>query len=469
MSTDAALSTRLARHIAALRYEDLPAATVVSTKRALLDGLGVAIAASGISDDVRPFVELARAQGGAPQASILGSWERVNASSAALANGAMAHALDFEDAFDAAPTHPNASLIPAALAIAQSQPGISGQDFILAMAVGCDVSCRMALSVGDALERSPWYPPTIVSALGAVTATAKLMNLGEAQIKDALSLLLCQLGVAGEIKHSQDTVLRAVREAFPAQTAVTAASLAARGVRGFEAPLEGRGGFFKLFANGMFDETKLCADLGKRFYIDELSFKPWPCCRGTHPYIEAAQQLRAQHELDWRQIKSIRARIGPVQRMLSEPIERKRAPSTAIDAKFSIPFSVASAFIDTEVTLDSFATSKLNDANVLGLAQKVDFDFREHGMTATNGALEVELADGERFTAEIAQALGHPSRPLDDARLKAKFIDCVKRAAKPMNDHESDGLAARIMTLDSAPSLNRDLFARHPREGGDPS
>jgi 2-methylcitrate dehydratase PrpD len=317
------------------------------------------------------------------------------------------------------------------------------------MAIGCDVSCRVALSVGDALERSPWYPPTIVAALGAVAATAKLMQLDEGQIKDALSLLLCQLGVAGEIKHSEHTVLRAVREAFPAQTAVTAALLAAQGVRGFEAPLEGRGGFFKLFTNGSFDEAKLFADLGKRFYIDELSFKPWPCCRGTHPYIEAAQQLRAQHKIDWQQIKSIRARIGPVQRMLSEPVARKRAPSTAIDAKFSIPFTLASAFVDPEVTLDSFSNDKLENADVLGLAHKVEFDYREQGMTATNGAIEVELADGQRFTAEITQALGHPSRPFADERLKAKFIDCVKRAAKPLSGAEAQGLVERVMRLEN--------------------
>jgi 2-methylcitrate dehydratase PrpD len=457
MSTDAAISTRLARHIASIRFEDLSAATIASTKRALLDGLGVAIAASGVSDDVRPFLELARVQGGAPQASILGSWERVNASSAALANGAMAHALDFEDAFDAAPTHPNASLIPAALAIAQSQASVSGNDFIVAMALGCDVSCRMALSVGDALERSPWYPPTIVSALGAVTATSKLMRLDEARIKDALSLMLCQLGCAGEIKHSEHTVLRAVREAFPAQTAVTAALLAARGVRGFEAPLEGRGGFFKLFANGVFDEAKLFDDLGGRCYIDELSFKPWPCCRGTHPYIEAAQQLRTQHTLDWRQIKSVRARIGPVQRMLSEPIARKRAPSTAIDAKFSIPFTVACAFIDAEVTLDSFSSDKLRSADVLALAQKVDFDYREQGMTATSGAIEVELVDGKRFNTEITQALGHPSRPLDDARLTAKFVDCVKRAAKPMSATDASDLGIRIMSLEQLSGIDAAL------------
>ena len=459
MSSDLEISSRLARHIATLRYEDLPSSTIVSTKRALLDGLGVMIAASGSSEDVRPFVELSRAQGGSPEASILGSWERVSATGAAFANGAMGHALDFEDAFDAAPTHPNASLLPAALAIAQSQPNISGRDFLLAMAIGCDVSCRVALSAGNALERTPWYPPTILGSLGAIAATAKLLKLTEAQIKDAFSLMLCQTSCPAEIKYSEHTVIRAVREAFPAQAAVIAARLAAKGVRGFDHPLEGRAGFFALFAGGSYDPAKLFDGLAQRFYIDDLSFKPWPCCRGTHPYIEAAQQLRAHHDIDWRRIARVSAAIGPVQRMLSEPIERKQAPSTVIDAKFSIPFTVATALIAPEVTLDSFSPVTLRDADVRALARRITCDFHEQGIGPTNGALEIVLDDGRRVTAEIPQALGHPSRPLDDERLTAKFIDCAVRGAKPLSRDDAQALCNRVLRIDEAASFDEGLFA----------
>jgi 2-methylcitrate dehydratase PrpD len=457
MSLDLDISARLARHVESVRYEDLSPATLHSTKRALLDALGVMLAASGLSEDVQPFVVMARAMGGAGESSILGSWERVSASAAAFANGAMAHALDFEDSFDAAPTHPNASSIPAALAIAQSLQSVSGREFLTAIAVGCDVTCRLALSVGNALERSPWYPPPILGAFGAVAAAAKLTRLNVEQIKDAFSLMLCQTACPGEIKHSEHSVIRAVREAFPAQAAVTSAMLAAKNVRGFDRPFEGQGGFYRLFASGTCDEHALFAQLGERFYIDELSFKPWPCCRGTHPYIEAAQQLRDGHALDWRRIKSIRARIGPVQRMLSEPVERKRAPSTVIDAKFSIPFTTATAFIAPEVTLDCFSVEKLRHSDVLSLSQCVEFDFQEQGASATNGAIDVELDDGHHLGAEIPQALGHPSRPLDDSRLQAKFVDCAMRALKPMSREEAEGLCERVMDLDEIDGLDDAL------------
>ena len=111
-----------------LPYAALPAATIVATKRALLDGIGVILAASGISDEAQPFVALARRQPAEPSATVLGHGLRAAPAAAALANGAMSHALDYEDAFDLAPVHPNASLIPAALAAAEAHGPVSGED-----------------------------------------------------------------------------------------------------------------------------------------------------------------------------------------------------------------------------------------------------------------------------------------------------------------------------------------------------
>lgn len=441
----AQLSAALARHVAGVRFEHLPASTVAATKRALLDGLGVAIAASGLSEEVRPFVGLARSMGSPREASILGSWERVSAPAAALANGAMAHALDYEDAFDAAPIHPNASLIPAALATAQAL-GADGMTLLAAIAVGCDVSCRLALAVGDSLERA-WYPPAILGAYGAAAATARLRGLSADQVLDAFSLMLCQTTCPQEIKFSQHSVIRAVREAFPAQAAVISAALAAQGVRGFEAPFEGKGGFFHAFADGACNAEALLADLGERFYIEELSFKAWPCCRGVHPYIEAAQRLRAEHAIEPRDIAVVHASIGPVQRMLCEPLPRKRAPATLIDAKFSIPFTVAAALAQPEVTLETFTPQQLSNPELLALARLIEPVATDR--SPTSGALEIVLRNGLTVACEIDQALGHPSRPLSDARLRAKFIDCATRAKTPMTASQAAALCDAMWTLET--------------------
>jgi 2-methylcitrate dehydratase PrpD len=446
------VSAVLAAHLAQVEYQQLPATTVAAARRAILDGLGVMLAASGSSNDVLPFVQLARAQGrgtGA-QAHILGHAERVSAPLAALANGAMAHALDFEDAFDAAPVHPNASLLPAALAIAEAHGPVSGREFITAVSAGCDLVCRMALALRQPLEAGGWYPPPILGAFGATAAACRLLRLAPQQFSDAFSLLMCQNSCPGEIKYSANSVIRAVREAFPAQAAVLSALLAADGVRGFEAPLEGQSGFYRLYAGGHFEAGDLLNGLGARYWIEQLSFKRWPCCRGTHAYIEIAQWLRGQHRFAATDIDAIVIAGGEVQQMLCEPALQKRAPQTIIDAKFSLPFTIAVALAGGEVTLGSFTAQRLQEPALLALATRTRFELQPGWGRdrAASGDLTVMLRDGRRLRHTVAQALGDPSRPLDDAQLRAKFIDCAARAAAPLARPTAAALADRIMQLE---------------------
>ena len=213
---------------------------------------------------------------------------------AAFANGAMAHALDFEDAFDPAPCHPNASLLPA-LEHGRIAITLGGRDFIASGRVGCDLVCRMALSLRRPMEAAGWYPPPILGAFGATAAVSRALRLTPAQITDAFSLLLCQNTCPGEIKHSPETVIRAIREAFPAQASVLSSLLAERGVAGFAHPFEGRSGFFALYASAATSRSDITEGWANDIGSSSLSFKQWPCCRGTHAYIEAAQTLRRGH------------------------------------------------------------------------------------------------------------------------------------------------------------------------------
>ena len=460
-SAAGALSKTLATHIAGARYSDLPPATIAATKRAILDGFGVMLAASGLSEDAAPFATLARSTGGAPHCSLLGSRDRVAAPMAALANGALAHALDFEDAFDPAPLHPNASLLPAALALAELRQPICGEEFIVAVAVGCDLACRIGLSLRRPLESGGWYPPPIIGAFGAVAASTKLLGLDARQILDAFSLLLGQNSCPGEIKRSADTVIRAVRESFPAQAAVSCALLAQLGVRGFEEPLEGKYGFFSLFAGGQYEPRDLLEGLGERYWIDSLSFKQWPCCRGTHAFIEAAQVLRRQHEFAAEDVRQLTLLGGATQQMLCEPWAQKLEPSTPIDAKFSLPFVTSAALIEPEITLRSFTAERLTCPRVLALAKKSEFrSDPEFAGNAAGGSLRIVLADGRELQHIVAEALGDPKRPLSDAALRAKFIDCTAQAATPIDASASQQMAERIFALEREADAGWVLSAR---------
>jgi 2-methylcitrate dehydratase PrpD len=445
------LSETLAWHVADYDAASLPDTTIHAAKRALLDGIGVMLGASGISPEIVPFVDYAMS-GGPGEATILGYDARVTPAMAAFANGAMAHALDFEDAFDPAPSHPNASLLPAVLAVLRTGAPVSGRELLAAIAIGCDLACRIGLALTRDMEVGGWYPPPIRGAFGAVAAAARIQRLSARQTLDAFSLLLCQTTMPGEIKYSADTVIRAVREAFPAQAAVQATQLAARGVRGFDAPFEGKAGFYRLYAEGHYDRGRLLDRLGEHFWIDRLTFKRWPACRGTHAYIEAAQYLRARHGINPDTIVAITATGGEVQRMLVEPADRKAAPATAIDAKFSIPFTVAAALLDDEVTLDSYDSASLDDPRKCDLASRVRFELRtDWGMAhAASGILVIEVAGGARYEQAVESALGGPDRPIDDDRLTAKFRHCATRAKHPLSDARIEQMAAAIWSIDEA-------------------
>lgn len=441
------LSESIAAHVAGFAPDSLPVSTSHATRRALLDAVGVMLAASGLSDEARPFRTLAATEAGAGPARLLGSDARVPVQTAAFANGALAHALDFGDTYDAGPAHPGAALVPALLALCDADPSIDRRRLISAMALGSDLTCRLSHTPRAPMERRGWYPPPLIGTLGAAAGCAHLLGLTARQTADAIGLAWCQVTFPAAIKYDATSHVRAIREAFAARASVSGALLARGGVRGFSAPLEGEGGFFAVHV-GDHDDAPLRDDLGRIFYGDRVSFKPWPSCRGTHAYIQAGLALRRRFAIDPRAIASVEVVIGPVQEMLVEPRATRIAPLTAIDAKFSIPFTLASALVHDTVDLDSFAPAARTDPAVLALAEKVvarrhpDWS-RAH---AAAGGVVLIMSDGGRHEMMVEQARGDPGQPMSDADLTAKFVACAARAEVPLDADAAYALASRILS-----------------------
>lgn len=447
------ITVALARHAAAARFEDLPPEAVAAAKRSLLDAVGVMIAASGLEPACRAFADQAREQGGPGQSTVLGYGFKAPALMAAFANGALAHALDFEDAFDGAPIHPNAPTIPAALAVAEARGGVSGKELIAAVAVGCDVVCRLGLAFTENLDVYGFYPPPILGAFGAATAAGRLLGLDERGFEDAFALTLSQSIATAQFKTTPDSTIRAVRDAFAAQAGVQAAQLAARGVRGFGGVFEGKHGFYALYARGAYDPAVILDRLGREFRGADVSFKPWPACRGTHAFIEAAQALAAQHQIRADQVAHMTLTASPMMAMLAEPFEQKTAPTTAIDAKFSLAFTVATELVHGAVNLASFSREALADPRVLDLARRSTFvpdPAAPPGMAGmTSGTLTLSLTDGRTVEARVERPRGHPSNPMSDAELRRKFLDCSAFAARPVSPEGAVAFADRVARLEA--------------------
>ncbi len=424
----------LARNIAETTYEDISAVAIDAAKRSFLDALGVTLAASTLGDGCRPFVDLAMAESGVEESTILGFGARASALMAAFANGSMAHALDFEDAHDRAPVHPNAATIPAALAVAESIGNVSGEEFLTATVLGSDLVCRLGLALNEDPLEYGWYIPPILGAFGATTAVCKLLNLTVEQILDAFALTLCQATCSAELTRAPHSLVRSIRDAFSAKAGVLSALLAKEGVGGFNEPIEGKAGLFGLYARGDYDPLVLTNELGRTFEGANVSFKPWPSCRGTHAYIDAILQILDSlgvGNLKPSDVQAIRIVVSPVNKMLCEPLESRQNPRTAIDAKFSLPFVVATALLYGEVTLDRFTPQALADQDVLEIARKVTYEV-DTGLTlkeAVRGFVQLSTRS-DTLSKRVDYPYGHPENPISQEALVSKFMACAKHSVR---------------------------------------
>jgi len=408
----------------AARGVDRPA--LEAARIALADALAVMVAATGLEPRVRPFMAHATVSGSGPS-TLIGENLKVSPIFAALANGALAHAIDFEDTFEEGMVHPNASLVPAVLALAESEKSSAG-DVLAAMALGCDFSCRASLALdGDPAQRG-WYHPPILAGLGAVLGAALLVKLDADGIRNALGLFIGQFMLGDELKRSPRSDLRAVREGFAARAAVEAALLARAGVEAVETPIEGPSGLFAMLTANP-PEAQAFATVGTVFHGPEVGIKRWPSCRGTHAAILAALAFRRKGIIG-KDIAAVGVQVGPPNDMLFVPRSQRIAPQTAIDGKFSIPFVFASVMEAGDLTLGSFSPSHLRAPETLALAARVTMS----AQPVTEGAeaiYTIETKAGKTLHETIDAVPIWRTRDMALSDLAPKLETCFNSASRP--------------------------------------
>lgn len=448
-------SLALAQHVAGASIGAMTAAARHMSARSILDAIGVSMAASGEEPACAPFLAQALEAGGRPQSLVLGTGRRAPLAMAALANGALAHALDYEDAHDPSRTHPNAAAVAAAVSIATARGGISGSDFLLAVALGADVACRVSMAQGNVDELPlAFYPPAIAGTFGATATASRLLGLDATQTLAAFSIALCQNSCSAEILSDAYSDLRAVRDGFSAQAGVQAAQLAARGVRGFSAPFEGERGLYAMVSGGQHVPGLLTRELGRRFEGEFVGFKAWPACRDNHPYIQAVLEGQARDDIDPASVESIMAEVPQRSLIVTEPMAEKRRPRAAIDAKFSLYFTVAATLRQRAVTFGTYKPAALRDAATLALADRVEY-------RVGNGPprLLLRLRDGRSLQWQPGTLYGSPENPLPDDVLVEKFIDCGSVARRPRPAGALRALAARLLAIESERDMRKLLLS----------
>ncbi|ROO88274.1 2-methylcitrate dehydratase PrpD [Actinocorallia herbida] len=426
------LGRTLAEFATATRH--LPPEVETSVRQRILDVLGLCVAAHRLETSAA-IVGYVRDQGGAPQATVIGGGpDKVPAPLAALANGVLAHSLDYDDTHLPSVLHPSASVVPAALAAAELA-GATGAETVRAVAVGLEICVRLGMAGYDAEAGNSVFfehgqhATSICGALGGAVAAGLLFGLDSEGLLDCLGVTASMAAGLIEANRTGGTVKR-LHCGWAAHSAVTAADLVRRGFTGPPTVLEGRFGFFQAFLRGEYFPEEITRGLGDAWAVPGIFFKPYPANHFTHTAVDAAARLRAEG-LDPDRVERLVLGVpAPVIRTIGEPIEVKRAPDTGYQAQFSGPYAVATGLLGgggLGAGLDDYTDALARDPLRRALMAKVEV-VADPQATAIFPAqfpaiLTAVDSGGRTWRAEVLANRGGPARPLSEAELGRKFRD----------------------------------------------
>jgi 2-methylcitrate dehydratase PrpD len=445
------LAQRLAAFAASLTFETLPDQVVASVCLRALDVLGIALASSR-GDWAPPVLDLAGNAGG--ECTVLGDARTAPLPLAILVNGTLAHGLDYDDTHAASITHASAVILPTVLAVAEARE-LDGRTAVTAAVAGYEAITRLGMAASGVFHARGWHATSVCGAFGAALAAGACEGLDEAQLTAALGL--AGSFASGVMEHLEDgSWVKRLHPGWAGHSGALAAALARGGVPGPATILEGRFGFYRTFVN-MEPDRRPFDTLGREWEILRVGYKPYPCCHLNHAYLDCALELRRAAGVSADTIERIECRVpaGEVP-IVCEPVEVKRRPRTSYDAQFSLPFSVASAFIDGAVGLDTYAPSRLADPRVLALADRVSHvvDPDSPFPRTFPGWVRVRLTDGRELEARVPHGRGGPDRPLPPEALVEKFRDNARRALPAAR---VAALEQRVLELDRLKSV-RELM-----------
>lgn len=421
--------SKFADYVAKTDYSSLPKLVIENTKKFIIDTIGVGIAGLRAPGCLEAF-QVVKAFGGRPVATVLMSNYKCPTPWASFVNSILMHALDFDDTLDESPLHANVSVLPAALATAESKKGTTGKDLLCAVAIGQDIACR----VGASLKRPlAWTRTVTCGFFGATAAAGKVLNLDREKMWNAFGISYCQ--TAGNVQCMMDGALvKRMQPAFAAKSAVLSTLLAEKGVTGTRNVLEGDFGFFKLYEGNEYDRNRLLDGLGEDFRGMGLSLKPYPCCRMTHASIDAALQLGKESRIDPSDVEKITVKPSKmVYEMVGMPFQIRENPQ--VDAQFSIPYTVIIALLKGDVFLDDFEEMNVRKQKMIDLTKKVEviYDPNIDARDIMNCSIEIKMNDSRRLDSKISAIKGSPMNPMSIEECMEKFKKCVDYSPKKLS------------------------------------
>ncbi len=330
---------------------------------------------------------------------------------AALANGTLAHCLDFDDTYTEAVTHTSAPVWAATLALGE-EAGAGEPDMLAAFVTGFEVAACIGRGLGQAVTARGWHGTGVFGRLGAAAASAALLRLDRQHALHALALAATQTsGLTG----SFGTMAKPFHAGKAGSDGVMAAQLAGHGMVGATTLLEPGGGL----DNAVIQDRSLqiAAPDFSGWRIRDNSFKPYAACHLIHPSLDAARRALADGASPL-SIRAVRANVGALAAQVTGRTDAH--PDTALKAKFDLRYCIALALHGHDASAADFRDPWHTDPVIAALAEKVTVN-ADPAMSFVSAALEIWTDRDAPLTAFVPNAKGHPGNPMSWDDMRQKF------------------------------------------------
>jgi 2-methylcitrate dehydratase len=400
---------------------------------------------------VRIALDVLDETAGPGQCTIIGSGKKVDAVSAALANALMIRCMDYNDIYwKQDPSHPS-DIFPAAIACCERREA-GGRELMVGLAIGHEFEMRLCEAAFPGIRERGWHHATL-SAFVAPIVAGRMLRLSWEQIQHAVGISACARGTLGAVTAGKLTMMKNTVDPLATQSGVLAALLAEKGYTGPEHVLDGKEGLTHCLGPDWKLEM-LTEGLGESWRITQCGMKFFPTEALTHAPISAVLDLVREHDLKPEQVERIRIRsLGRAADILADP--SKYDPHSKETADHSLPYVIAAALVDRQVTPLQFTPAKINDPRIRAQLRKVevvaDAEIEKLFPALQRVIVSIMTNDGREFAKQLDYPKGDPRNPLSDREIEEKFEALAQGTLSSRAQRE---VISAVWNLEKLPSVS---------------
>lgn len=414
------VTARMSRWAAELQFKDLSQEAIYQAKRFLLDSIGCALGGYQ-QHDVKIALEVLDEVAGRGRATVFGTGQRIDPVSAALANALMIRCMDYNDIYwKQDPSHPS-DIFPAALACCE-RARTGGKELIVGLVLGHEFEMRFCEAAFPGIRERGWHHATLTAFVSPIVA-GRALHLSWEQIQHAIGISASRHCTLGAVTAGKLTMMKNTVDPLATQSGVLAALLAEKGYTGPEHVVDGKEGLTHVF--GPEWKLNLLTDgLGESWRITQCGMKAFPTEALTHTPISAVLDLVKTNNLQPEQVEKIQIRsLARAADILSDP--SKYDPRTRETADHSLPYVIAAALVERQVTPAQFTMEKIMDAKIRAQLKKVevvaDPEIEKVFPALQRVMVNITTTDGRSLSKQLDFPKGDPRNPLTDQEVEEKF------------------------------------------------